>query len=301
MDKFFTKLFWKSLRFLINRSNIVLLIVTALISFLVFKLAELSGQQGTFLALSKASWLSVTASMFAATLFLFLQSFMNLINSAEDNIYRIKYDEFVEKFKLKQIFPQRGSTDILDIYKTLTGNAEKRIWAIGMTNRHFMTQHRENMTKALRDKPIDIIIAFWNPTTSLNSIINGEQKSHNMLDIQYHLEDGAPANSSWEETIKNRQREFRDHIKRNSPIKGELRIVNLSHPTNFTCFVIDDELFFFPFLSGPESTNDPTIQCCINDGVGKRIYDHFARILNGNLIVDTVYHRKADEDIVDRL
>jgi hypothetical protein len=269
MDKFFAVLFWKSLRRLINKS--------------------------------KNSWLSVTASMFAATLFLFLQSFMNLINSTEDNLYKLKYEEFVETFKLKEIFPQRGSIDIVNLYQKLTKKAEKRIWAIGMTNRHFIDQHKDSITKALQNHNIDIVIAFWNPTSTIESIINGKQKKHNMLDIQYALEDAASSNTNWEDSIKERQRKFKNHIEENSPLKGELRIVDLSHPTNFTCFVIDDELFFFPFLSGPESTNDPTIHCNITDGIGKRIYDHFDRVLNGNFIVDTVYHRKADENITDRL
>ena len=309
MDKFFVKSFWHSLRILINKSNVVLLVITVIISFLIFKIAEISNQQGTFLTLSNESWLSVTASMFAATLFLLLQSFINLINSSEENTYQRKYNEFVETYKLKNIYNQRGSTEIVDKYKKLIENAKKRVWAIGMTNRHLLEQHNEKIKQNLLNKNIDIVIAFWNPTSKINSKINGEYAEFNMLDIQHLLESSHVGDTDWEQQINNRQRNFKNHINLLQNIKGEIRIVNLSHATNFSCFLIDDDLFFFPFLSGPESTDDPIIQCAINDGIGARIYEHFNKILNGdylrddnnNIVMEIVYHRRANENIIDRL
>jgi len=62
-------------------------------------------------------------------------------------------------------------------------------------------------------------------------------------------------------------------------MKGQWRIANVSCVTNFTCMIVDDDVFFFPFLSGPDSTNNPTVWCSATHGVGRAIVDHIEKLL----------------------
>jgi hypothetical protein len=301
MDKYFSLLFWKALRLSIRRSNMVLLVISFIISFLLFKIAENSDATGKFMGLSDESWLSVTASMFAATLFLFLQSFIGLISATEENVYRQKYREYVDTFELRNIFSQRGAPDILAVYESIIRNATKRIWAIGMTNRHVIDQHTDSIVNAIRRHPIDVRIAFWNPASKIQIAHREEDKLASLIDIQCELEDGAAGHANWDSTIKGRQNRLKARVEESGSCEGMIRIINISLPSNFSCLVVDEDLFFFPFLSGPESTNDPIIHCSANGGIGKRVYEHFERIMESGLVSETIYHRDANEDIIDRL
>jgi hypothetical protein len=68
-------------------------------------------------------------------------------------------------------------------------------------------------------------------------------------------------------------------------LKGQIKIVSTSIPSAFTAFIIDDEVFFFPFLATDYSTQTPTLLASIDTGLGKCVYNHFKKILSDDAVM----------------
>jgi hypothetical protein len=294
MEKFYINSFWLSLKTIISKQKIIISSLLIVMSMLLLYLAEKTTVDQKFLYLSQNTWLTVTGSILAAAIFNICELIISTLQKAENNIYKNFYSDFVGMYCMKKIFTQRGSPEIIQLYAELIRKAQKRIWAFGMTNRHFLDQNIDAILELLNEREIEIVISFWNPTVFLE---NGTE-SRNIIDIQ-HLLEGTETSTNWEKIIKERQ----SNIKRNihAEIKGEIKIINMAIPTNFSCFIIDDDVFFFPFLAGPESTNDPMMQCFANKGLGFNILTHYRKLLNKKEVTEIVYHQKNKINIIDNL
>lgn len=301
MDKFYVSMFWKSLRTVVHSSSVIILLLTLAMSYFMLTIAQLAADNGSFLTISKISWLSVTGSVLASTIFLVIQSLTNAIKEGRDSTYKVSYISLVDQFGIKDVYQQRGSEAIRIKYKSLMSGCRDKMYAVGMSNRHFLEQHTDKILEALQKHSVDIVIAFWNPTSTMKIFSGNEIVDKNILDIQCLLENGASSAADWIGNITTRQIRLRDKVKELQNVTGELRIVNISHPANFTSLIIDDDVFFFPFLAGAESTNDPTLHCSASTGVGTSILQHFNRLFSDKEVCQTVYHRKNNENIIDRL
>jgi hypothetical protein len=289
----FTSLWTTAFYHAIQKSNWLAIAMTGAFSLLLLMLSENSSVAGTW-GISKATWLSVCGSVFASFLFLCIQSALSALRGANSDVYRLAYDDLVEKHGVKTVFSQRGSEEVKALYKKLLTSPRRRIWAIGMTNKHFVEQHMSAVVSTLKTHEIDAIIAFWDPATTLAVKHNGG-KTRSIIEAQSALE-GTPG-SRWDDVISTRQRRIVDAMS-GQAIRGQLRIVNISLTTSFSCFVIDDDIFFFPFLAHADSTNDPTIHCVATGSIGISLIAHFTKLLEHSEICATAFEQKGATVVV---
>lgn len=286
MNEFFVRLYWATLRKLINKSNLIVLILTGIISYLIFCLGEYS-QDFSFLSIPKATWVAVTASVLASTLFFCIQSVINYLRDGKDDTYKYVYEKMVDGFGVKEIYDQRGSTDIQEQYKSRIAASTRRVWAFGMTNRHFVDQHFEKLEDLLVNRDVDVLISFWNPAAYLVDESTGDK--NNILEIQQKLESNLTYDADWKNAIEKVQERLVGRVKKLTNIKGALRVANITTPCNFSCLIVDDDIFFFPFLAGPESTNDPMLHCTTTIGIGNAIFNHFNKLVTDSEVLKIVY------------
>ena len=86
-----------------------------------------------------------------------------------------------------------------------------------------------------------------------------------------------------------------DEIKKyNTELRVSCERNDLSEKNNFILnskinSIIDEDVFFFPFLSNVESTSSPTILCNINRGMGLNIFTHFKVVLSNENVTKSIY------------
>ena len=215
------------------------------------------------------------------------------------------WSDLVDEQGLKNIFTQRGSENAVKTYADLIRNADKRVWAIGMTNRHFLRQHTHTLLEGLKTKDLDVVISFWNPSATLRVPLEDAsedaQTERSIIEVQATLEQGASPNTDWANLVAEVELEFIKRLDELPSIAGQVKILHCSHTSNFTCLVIDTDLFFFPFLDGTDSTNDPIIHCQTTRGIGRRIELHLSGLIPRSTFCDLIYHRVHHETRVNRI
>lgn len=319
-DRLFVYLIWKSLRRLITFSSFATVLLMTIFSIFILVYTENLASNpealnDKVLWLSRAAWLGICGSIFASAVFWGVQALIALFNRAKRDTYEQTYKELVEECGLNTIYTLKGGDEACQEYKRLIEGAKKRIWAVGMSNRNFSRQHLGTILELVkRNSSMEVVIAFWNPDTHLewkatnNSAgelgekarLSGvqpnqetEKRSPEIVDtattnydsirlpvfvVQATLEERAPGSAK---EIVDRQNELKDAIeKQRSDLQGNIRIVNLSMVTYISCMVIDQDVFFFPYLSGDDSNGSPMIYCDATRGIGAQVVGHIDNLLN---------------------
>lgn len=183
---------------------------------------------------------------------------------------------------MEQIFSNRGIN--IDYTKRIL-KANKRIWAIGMTNTNVIKNQLEHILSRISSESIDIIFSFWAPDSSFKKEYKST-KEISIINQQLHIEDGKVITSG---AILSKYDTIIQGFEKVNLKKGKLSIVEMTLPSNFTCFVIDNDVFFFPFLSTVESTSSPTILCKADRGIGEAIFKHIKNIVSNEEVTRVVY------------
>jgi len=235
----------------------------------------------------KGLTLSLLGSILAGSIvFLTIQFFSKLLLSSTKVSNEIYYKDMFIDNGLETIFDKRG---INIEYAKRISKSKKRIWAIGMTNGNLIKHQLENILKQVAfRKEMDVIISFWAPNTILNS--NSSPATFQPVSIinqQLKIEDGKTISPN---IITDRIDSIKKRYEAVKTSKtGNLKILESSLPSSFTCFIIDEDIFFFPYLSTVESTSSPTILCNINRGIGKVIFEHFEITLKSSKVSKELY------------
>lgn len=266
--------------------NWLAIIALGIITYLLLANSE----QDSYFGLTQTAWFSVCGSVFASFLFLLLQILTALFKDSTAKSFEAIYDDLVVTKGLCAVHFQRGSEELIKEYHENLQSASKRIYAIGITNRHFVNQHLSSLTETLSSRKIDVIVAFWDPDTEISIKRNGTAKSYKATDFHALMEHGTQ--SSYSDIVHKQQKVIIEKVNSLTTIKGRLRVLSLSSLTNFTCFIIDDDVYFFPFLArNVESTNDPTIHCSSKTGLGKIILEHFEQLFSRAEACATVFEK----------
>jgi hypothetical protein len=315
-DKLYVYLMWRSIRGLITFSSFAIVLLMTIFSVFILVYAESLAadpqrMNDKILWLSKAAWLGICGSIFASTVFWGVQAIIALFSKAKRDSYELTYRLLVEDIGLNTVYMLKGGDQACEEYRKAIGRARKRIWAFGMSNRNFSRQHIGTILDLLKRNPsLDVVIAFWNPDAYLCIEANSKEqhkgvpqrplagdsakgKPDQLLStipaaapnislpvfvVQAMLEERAPDSAK---EIRDRQNELKELIERESSlIQGNLRILNLSMVTYISCMIIDQDVFFFPYLSGDDSNGSPMIYCDSSRGVGEQVAGHIDNILN---------------------
>ena len=276
---------------MINKSEIISCTSIFIIALLAFYIVENHNAEDIVWGITIKSWTAVFGSLLAASIFLLVQFIIRITGEAKDKIHKEQYNHLCEEQGIKKIYAQRGSNEIVDLYKSLIKKSSRRVWAIGMTNRHFCDQHFDIILPKIKSiKDFECIVSFWNP--NINLVSSDSTFHENIISIQEMIENGVSNRADYVSVLNERTDRLTQKINDVNYPKGSIKLIYTSIPTNFTCFVIDNDIFFFPFLSSPESTNTPTIHCDATIGIGLQILNHVDSITKNGKINIIVYDKK---------
>lgn len=283
--RFFTRSWVSTWYLLLKKINWLAIIITVAITWLLLWAATSQDSDKVWGGLAQSTWAAVTGSVFAAALFLLIRTFLNAVEKTETTFTKKYYQDLAELQGVRSVFDQRGSTEAVLLYKELISKAENRIWAFGMLNRNFIDQHQKKLAWLLQNKHIDILIGFWEPEAKLSyydSSDEDNQTTTGIIEAHSILKGDPHPRTDWASAIEVRENGFLTAIDDLPFVTGQLRIVHVTIPTNISCLIIDDEVFFFPFMAGPDNNTDPMIRCAADVGIGKCIVAYFEKLLESN-------------------
>jgi hypothetical protein len=288
MQRHFVSLCWRALNKLFRNVQwpaIAILVVSAYAAILFIDPAR---QGWRFVGIPKETMLRLAGSLLSSALFLtlvqLLSALKNMPNSVEAEYFKRMHDHF----GIKEVFEQRGGQGALDCYERSLRTVRRRIWAIGMTNKRFMSSHFEVVQEALRrSADMDIRLVFADPRMNLS----WEGQAINVIEAQTQMEHKAPTGSDWPKYLDSQVERLRSAYV--STTAGHLQALVLRSVCHFTCFVIDDNVFFFPMLARNDSSQDPTMLVGADTLLGRVLIDHFASILSSATFCGCVYDNRA--------
>lgn len=243
----------------------------------------------TYFGMSAETIRVISLSVMSCFVFFSIQSMVDKLGSATDDIYKEFYSELGNTHGIVRVHTQRGGDGTNAIYSEYLSRARRRVWAVGMTNRRVISKHGQTICRLLKTHDITVKIAFLDPRSSLEMHIDGgdagiQRVQIPLLAIQSRLEGDPPSTSDdWKETISARCNEILDNFEDSESVKGKLTFALVSSVTYFSFFLIDDVIFFFPFLSSEDSSNFPIIECSALKGVGKSLLEHVERVLDNSV------------------
>ena len=236
--------------------------------------------------------LSVLTSIIASIIMLFVYRFF-------DGKDRINTDIF-EKFGVKNLYSKK--TDAVIDFTNCIKKAKKRVWAIGMTNGAFIREQKDYIADNLKEnKELDVKIVYWDDCTKVIKLNNNKS----IIDIQKALETQMSINCLNDINDSNTMKEIQDSIRQlknkiSVEHQGKVEIGFLSIPSSFSCLLIDDDLYFFPFLCGKESNIAPMIRCDAQKDIGQPIVKHFEHIFNQKGIYTQIKLDSSNFDCKDK-
>ncbi|MCA6128689.1 hypothetical protein [Thalassolituus oleivorans] len=278
MDKNFTRMYWASLKAAAKASPWLAAGIIIFISILIVLNVEgRSGSGPLLLGLSKSSLLAISGSILASSLFWVVNRVIHLLDTSQKSVVNDYFKHTHDEFGLKHIFDQRGGQDILNLYKELLTKAERRIWAIGMTNQSFTQQHLPIILQRCEHiSGIEVKLLFWNPNAKI--VVKDFPPTH-IHEIQTKLEHKANSETNWISKVDGYLNSLKSQISAYGELKGRIDIYYITMPTNISCLVVDDDIFFFPFLSRGSSNLDPHMHFDATRGIGKIIVEHYDEVL----------------------
>lgn len=218
----------------------------------------------TLLTLSREVWIAIVTSFAASALFAFIAAIsaaMALSSpTREDSFFLELHDE------LGIISGRSHRVDYLQQYQDLIRRARRRIWALGITNKAFLNTHRTELLQKATEK-IDVVIMFLDPDAKLTA---GALAQVPLLSVQEKLEGGQSTGS------------IADVRARLGPLMAasHVRAMLISTPTQFSCLVIDDDVFFFPFTAPAVSSHQPMLHVRADRVVGSAIVGHLKVLID---------------------
>jgi len=238
--------------------------------------------------LSKATYMAVAGSLLASALFWILHHVISSLEKARDNVSTEYFQKMHNDWGLVEIFGQRGEPDVQKLYKSLIKKSTKRIWAIGMTNGSCIDQHLALILERCSKVPdIDVKLVYWDPGTKITV---RQEPAVAIMEIQARLELKSATSTDWVTKMEAHLEFVTDSIRDAGSLRSVIRIYKLSLVTNISCFIIDEHVFFFPFLARSASNLDPHMHFSSEKGIGELITQHYAAILgNGQSCCEHAY------------
>lgn len=242
-----------------------------------------------FAGISRDTMTRLAGSLLSSAIFLtftqLLLSLKGVSSSAEADYFQRVHDYF----GVKEVFDQRGGVDALASYEKHIRAAKRRLWAIGMTNQRFLSSHfRSVLEAARRSADIDIRIAFADPRVEV--ALNGERISG--IDVQMRLEQKPRVGKDWDKYLGDQIERFRSA---ESLVNiGHLRLFSIASVCYLTCFVIDDDVYFFPMLARRDSSQDPTVLVGSESALGRVLIDHFAAAFQNDEFCKSLYDNRSN-------
>ena len=208
-----------------------------------------------------------------------IESFIHFSDTA-GRTHLMRLMRFEETYGISDVIPNKSGKDAIDLYTSSIKDAQVRVWAMGISNNQFIDQHLKNIQARKLLKPtLDVKILFFDPESTVS---NGRIKKGTPLINLFDFP---------EKIYSSNKRPFnvRDHSEKvkQDPSLASAYFVTL--PSYFSMLVIDDRVFFFPFLAiAEDAASNPIIVLNAQKNLGSKLVKHFEKLASNALLCHKV-------------
>lgn len=228
------------------------------------------------LGIPTSIWIGTLGSISASGIFFTISESLRWLfdSTVSRNYQRLRFYE--EIVGIKDFFSQKGSESANIDYGQALASAKHRVWAFGISNGEFITEHLDNLiAKKKRQPALDVCISFVDPETKVILPGQGDHTSLSQVQIYDLTRDGS-------RTSDDSSRVFNYLAKAMSSIQDagitfDLRLVS---PAGYlSAMVIDDTIYMFPFTAvSKDNTRTPYLKVSAGSQIGGAMLDYLEAV-----------------------
>ncbi|GAA6136506.1 hypothetical protein NBRC116583_02530 [Arenicella sp. 4NH20-0111] len=212
-------------------------------------------------------WIGTLGSISASGIFFTVSEALRWVfdHKISENYNRLKFYE--EKVGITDFFNQKGSDQANSDYSSAIAKAKHRVWAFGISNGEFLSEHLELLiTKKKRTPKLDICICFVDPET--NIILNRGKEVEQISQVQ--LFDITRDSRTTTDTSSRVLDHIKDARTKISPEHVDIDIKLVTAAGYVSAMVVDDVIYVFPFTAvSKDNTRTPYLKVTVTSQIGK--------------------------------
>lgn len=211
-------------------------------------------------------WIGTLGSISASGIFFTISEGLRWLfdSTVSRNYSRLRFYE--ETVGIKNFFSQKGSEDANSDYGKAIASAKHRVWAFGISNGEFITEHLDKLISKKKKQPaLDVCISFIDPETSI--VLSAPNNELSLSQVQlYDLTRDASRTSDDSSRVSNRVSEALSSIKE-AGVSFDVRLVT---PAGYlSAMVVDDIIYMFPFTAvSKDNTRTPYLKVSTGSQIG---------------------------------
>ena len=221
-------------------------------------------------------WIGTLGSISASGLFFTVSETLRWFfeKTVTYNYERLRFYE--ETVGIREYFSQKGADDANKDYRSAIASATRRVWAFGISNGEFLTEHLQEIINNKKRQPsLDVCICFVDPCTTVT--INGIGELSQIFFYDMTRDSLFAADNTVR--VKQSLDYTKDRIL-SSGVKIEIRLLSVAGYVS--AMVVDDIIYFFPFTAiSKDNTRTPYLKVAVLSKMGepffaflKNIKDH---------------------------
>lgn len=211
-------------------------------------------------------WIGTLGSISASGIFFTISEALRWLfdSTVSRNYQRLRFYE--ETVGIKDFFSQKGGESANSDYRQAIASAKHRVWAFGISNGEFLTEHFDKLIEKKKRQPaLDVCISFVDPETKV--ILPGQGDHTSLSQIQlYDLTRDGSRTSDDSSRVSNRIEEVMSSIQ-GAGITFDIRLVS---PAGYlSAMVVDDTIYMFPFTAvSKDNTRTPYLKVSTGSQIG---------------------------------
>ena len=267
-------------RFLYLFLGIVVFVLSGWLTVVAVSTLETSPDY-TVLGVPIDAWIGTLGSISASGIFFSVSEALRWTFDANvsRNYERLHFYEHV--VGIRDYFSQKGSDDAREDYRKAIAAARHRVWAFGISNGEFITEHLAGLiAKKKRTPAFDVCICFVDPDTKITNTqlqVPCDLTQVWLFDITRDA--GSADNSS---RVRKRVTSAVDQI---AASHVDIAIKFVSTAGYVSAMVVDDVIYVFPFTAlSTDNTRTPYLKLVATSQMGQRFLSFFENIKDHSLL-----------------
>tara|TARA_R100000789_G_scaffold100604_1_gene112059 strand:- start:2123 stop:2953 length:831 start_codon:yes stop_codon:yes gene_type:complete len=238
----------------------------------VIALSEDSAHQ--VMGIPTSIWIGTLGSISASGIFFTISEALRWLfdSTVSRNYQRLRFYE--ETVGIKEFFSQKGSENANSDYGKAISSAKHRVWAFGISNGEFLTEHLDRLiSKKKRQPALDVCISFVDPDTKITLPDQGANLSQVQL---YDLTRDGSRTSDDSSRVTNRVAEAVSKIQE-ANATFDIRLVS---PAGYlSAMVVDDIIYMFPFTAiSKDNTRTPYLKVSTGSQIGRAMLGYLEAV-----------------------
>lgn len=227
-------------------------------------------------------WIGTLGSISASGIFFTVSEGLRWMFDAAvtRNYDRLRFYE--DTLGIKECFDQKGSEDANRDYGHAISSAKYRVWAFGISNGEFVSEHLKGLIeKKQRSPSLDVCLCFIDPLTTIT--LPGTQPPTTLSQVQLYditRDQGLVSDNS--SRVTNRVDYATAQI---AASNVQIAVRLLSVAGYVSAMVVDDIIYVFPFTAvSKDNTRTPYLKIAVSSQIGQAFFSLFGNIKDHSLL-----------------